>query len=65
MADRAVKQNVVRVGTHPLGIGLYLFDYRAECHTTAPFWWQFGVMADKVEAWASISRTKQCIEFNT
>ena len=27
-SDPAVKENIVRVGTHPLGIGLYLFDYK-------------------------------------
>jgi len=48
-SDRATKENIVRVGTHPLGIGLYLFNYKKE------FWsiWgndrQFGVMADEVE----------------
>ena len=48
-SDQSVKENIVRIGTHPLGFGLYLFDYRPE------FWdrWgagrKFGVMANEVE----------------
>ena len=49
-SDRAVKENIVRVGTHPLGIGLYLFDYKPEYRETVGFGRQFGVMADEVEA---------------
>ena len=48
MSERATKENVVRIGTHPLGIGLYLFDYKPgfrEIFGTAR---QFGVMADEV-----------------
>ena len=30
MSDRNTKENIVKIGEHPLGIGLYLFDYRAE-----------------------------------
>jgi hypothetical protein len=48
-SDRAVKENIVRVGTHPLGIGLYLFNYMPEFRETAGFGRQFGVMADEVE----------------
>ena len=29
-SDRCVKRNIVRIGDHPLGIGLYLFDYDPE-----------------------------------
>ena len=29
-SDPLVKRNVVRIGDHPLGIGLYLFGYDAE-----------------------------------
>lgn len=47
-SDPCVKQNIVRIGTHPLGMGLYLFDYkpgfRADDHRR-----HFGVMADEVE----------------
>ena len=49
MSDRAVKENIVRIGTHPLGIGLYLFDYKPVYRETAGFGRQFGVMADEVE----------------
>jgi hypothetical protein len=49
-SDRSIKENILRIGTHPLGIGLYLFeykpDYREECGNGR----QFGVMADEVES---------------
>lgn len=50
MSDRRTKENVARVGDHPLGIGLYLFDYRAEFRDEWGHGRQFGVMADEVEA---------------
>ncbi len=47
-SDPSVKHNIFRIGTHPLGIGLYLFEYkpafRADDHHR-----HFGVMADEVE----------------
>jgi hypothetical protein len=49
-SDRAIKQNVVRIGDHPFGIGLYLFDYKPDYRTRCGFGRQFGVMADEVEA---------------
>jgi hypothetical protein len=49
-SDRRIKENLVRVGTHPLGIGLYLFDYRPEHRGQWGEGRQFGVMADEVEA---------------
>lgn len=49
MSDRAVKQNIVRIGTHPAGFGLYLFDYKPAFREKAGFGRQFGVMADEVE----------------
>jgi hypothetical protein len=48
-SERRVKENIVRIGDHPLGFGLYLFDYRPEFR---PQWGQgrqFGVMIDEVE----------------
>ena len=39
-SDRRLKSNIVRVGTHPLGIGVYEYDIRGER--------QRGVMADEV-----------------
>jgi hypothetical protein len=49
-SDRVLKENIVRVGTHPAGFGLYLFDYKPACREAAGFGRQFGVMADEVEA---------------
>lgn len=49
-SDRATKQNIVRIGDHPLGIGLYLFDYKPEFRDEWSYERQFGVMADEVEA---------------
>ena len=40
-SDRRLKSNIVRVGTHPLGIGIYEYDLFGER--------QRGVMADEVE----------------
>jgi hypothetical protein len=41
-SDRRLKSNIERVGTHPLGIGIYEYDIFGER--------QRGVMADEVEA---------------
>ena len=49
-SDRALKENIVRVGMHPLGIGLYLFDYKPEFKAMAGYGRRFGVMVDEVEA---------------
>ena len=46
-SDPAVKQNMLRIGTHPLGIGLYLFEYK--CDFLNDRRRHFGVMADEVE----------------
>ena len=48
-SDRLTKQDLVRIGTHPLGIGLYLYDYKPEYRETWGHARQFGVMADEVE----------------
>jgi hypothetical protein len=40
-SDRRLKSNIVRIGTHPLGIGVYEYDIFGER--------QRGVMADEVE----------------
>jgi hypothetical protein len=47
-SDRAIKENIVRVGTHPLGIGLYLFDYKPEFQDLYGAGRRLGVMADEV-----------------
>ena len=49
-SDCNVKERVVRVGDHPLGIGLYLFDYKADYRQKWGYGRQFGVMAQEVEA---------------
>jgi hypothetical protein len=49
ICDRSTKENIVRIGTHPLGIGLYLFDYKSEYRAAAGYGRKMGVMADEVE----------------
>ena len=49
-SDPKTKENIVRIGEHPLGIGLYLFDYKPEYRDLWGNNRQFGVMADEVEA---------------
>lgn len=48
-SDPCVKQNIVRIGTHPLGIGLYLFEYKPRFRVDDHHRRHFGVMADEVE----------------
>lgn len=48
-SDRRLKDNIVRIDTHPLGFGLYLFDFRPEHKDRWGTDRQFGVMADEVE----------------
>lgn len=48
MSDRRTKTNVVRVGQHPLGIGLYVFDYKPAFQDRWGKGRRFGVMADEV-----------------
>ena len=48
-SDRAYKENIRQVGTHPAGFGLYLFDYKAEFRAAFGHGRKFGVMADEVE----------------
>ena len=48
-SDRRAKENVVRIGDHPLGIGLYLFEYKPEYRRKCGAGRRFGVMADEVE----------------
>ena len=48
-SDPRVKEAIVRIDEHPLGIGLYIFDYKPEFRDTCGHGRQFGVMADEVE----------------
>lgn len=48
-SDPCVKQNILRIGTHPLGIGLYLFEYKPGFRVDNHHRRHFGVMADEVE----------------
>ena len=50
MSDRRTKENIARIGSHPLGMGLYLFDYKPQYREQCGLGRQFGVMADEVEA---------------
>lgn len=51
-SDVRLKENIALVGRHPLGFGLYLFDYRpGACGMERqPPGRQFGVLAQEVEA---------------
>ena len=48
VSDPALKENIVRVGEHSAGFGLYLFDFKPEFIEFGAGR-QFGVMADEVE----------------
>lgn len=48
-SSRAYKRIAARVGEHPMGFGLYLFDYKAEFRDRFGHGRQFGVIAEEVE----------------
>jgi hypothetical protein len=48
-SERRVKENIIRISDHPLGIGLYLFDYKPKFRDAWGHGRQFGVMVDEVE----------------
>lgn len=48
-SDPSLKQSILRIGTHPLGIGLYLFEYKPAFRVDSHRRRHFGVMADEVE----------------
>jgi hypothetical protein len=48
-SDPALKENVVRIGDHPAGFGIYLFEFKEEYRVAHGHGRQFGVMADEVE----------------
>ena len=49
VSDPVLKENIVRIGDHSAGVGLYLFDYKAEFRDSCGRGRKFGVMADEVE----------------
>ncbi len=49
-SDRSIKENIRRIGIHPLGIGLYLFEYKPDYREEGGEGRHFGVMADEVES---------------
>lgn len=48
-SDAAMKENIVQIGKHFSGIGLYLFDYKPAFQSRCGSSRQFGVMAQEVE----------------
>lgn len=48
-SDRNTKENILQVGNHPLGLGLYLFDYKVEYRQQWGKGRRFGVIAQEVE----------------
>lgn len=48
-SDRSLKENIVKVGDHSFGFGLYLFQYKPEYRECWGHGRQFGVIADEVE----------------
>lgn len=49
-SSRAYKQNIVRVGTHPCGVGLYAFEYRDPYRAKWGGGRHIGVLADELAA---------------
>lgn len=49
-SDSRLKEDIVEVGRHPAGFGLYLFTYKPEFRDRFGHGRKFGVMADDVEA---------------
>ena len=48
-SERSLKQDIVRIGTHPAGFGLYLYEYRPEWRGRFGDGRRLGAMADEVE----------------
>ncbi len=48
MSDRRAKEDIVKVGQHPLGLGIYLFRYKAPFSGLYGTGRHIGVMADEV-----------------
>jgi hypothetical protein len=50
MSDRRAKEDIVRIGRHPLGFGIYRFRYKAPHTAVHGAHRRVGVMADEVAA---------------
>jgi hypothetical protein len=48
MSDRRAKEDIVKLGEHPLGLGIYAFRYRAPFSRLYGTGRHIGVMADEV-----------------
>jgi len=48
MSDRRAKEDIVKVGQHPLGLGIYRFRYKAPYSERYGNHRRVGVMADEV-----------------
>lgn len=48
-SDVRLKENVVKIGMHPAGFGLYRFDYKPEFRARYGKGRRFGVLAQEVE----------------
>ena len=48
MSDRRVKEDIVKIGQHPLGLGIYMFRYKAPYSERYGNHRRVGVMADEV-----------------
>jgi hypothetical protein len=49
VSDRRLKQDILLIGEHPSGFGLYLFHYKSAYRDECGHGRQFGVMAEEVE----------------
>ena len=47
-SDRRAKEDIVKIGQHPLGLGIYLFRYKAPFSRLYGTGRHIGVMADEV-----------------
>ena len=48
MSDRRVKEDIVRIGQHPVGVGIYRFRYKTPYAEMYGNGRRIGVMADEV-----------------
>jgi hypothetical protein len=48
VSERTIKTDIVRIGAHPAGFGLYLFHYKPAYQERFGHGLQFGVMVEEV-----------------